>query len=220
MSESVPTLSHPYMADASVLTRIAVGLRLDLRAEHVIVYGSVARGEATIHSDIDLLVIAPSQEKPYQRMARARAAIRDLSVGVPISPIVVTPDEVRLRLEADDRFVRQIIETGVEVSHAPGQSARQKWGGIRPMPGARASDSWREHAREDWRSMNIQLAGGSGYGAGIFLQQALEKLLKGWLLDHGWQLQKTHDLRALLDAADAYDPTLASFGPLCERVST
>ena len=219
MSRSVRTLSHPGMPDPSVLTRIAERLERELGAEAVILYGSVARGQATADSDVDLLVIAPSIEDSTGRWVRARAAIRDLSAGLSVSPLVLTPAEVRQRLEADDRFIRQIIETGVEVSHAPGRSARRTWGGIQPMPRARASDSWREHARQDWRSMNIQLGGGSGYGAGIFLQQALEKMLKGWLLDHGWQLQKTHELEELLDAARAYDPALISFQPLCERVS-
>jgi predicted nucleotidyltransferase/HEPN domain-containing protein len=216
VNRAVATLKHPDMPDPSVLARIAERLRRELGAEDVIVYGSVARGEATAHSDIDLLVIAPSEDEIYQRMARARAAIRDLSAGLPVSPMVVTPDEVRQRLEADDRFLRQIIETGVEVSGATGRSARRKWGGIRPMPGVRPSESWRQHARQDWQSLNIQLAAGSGYGAGVFLQQAIEKFLK----DHGWQLQKTHDLDVLLNAARGHDPTLARFRPLCERVSS
>jgi predicted nucleotidyltransferase/HEPN domain-containing protein len=220
MSRSVRTLSHPDMSDPSILTRIAERLERELGAEAVILYGSVVRGEATADSDIDLLVIAPSAEDFYRRTARARAAIRDLRFGVPVSPLVLTPDEVRQRLEADDRFIRQIIETGLEVSHGPGRSARLKWGGIRPMPGARASDSWREHAKQDWQRMHLHLNADDGGAAGFYLQQVIEKFLKGWLLDHGWQLRKTHDLEELLDAARAHDPTLISFRPLCERVST
>ena len=65
------TLTHPDMPDPSVLTHIAERLKRALSAEKVIVYGSVARGEATIHSDIDLLEIAPTTEHAYVRMARA-----------------------------------------------------------------------------------------------------------------------------------------------------
>jgi uncharacterized protein len=106
---------HPDMADPTVLSRIANRLKCDLDARHVILYGSTARGEATLHSDIDLLVIAPSTEKGYLRMARAREAIRDLSFGLPISPLVLTPDEVQQRLDAEDPFMREIIENGIDL---------------------------------------------------------------------------------------------------------
>ena len=109
-------LAHPDVADPAVLSRIAERLKQELGAEKVIVYGSVARGEATIHSDIDLLVIVPTEEKRgYRRMARARGVIRDLSFGLPISPLVLTPAEVERRLAMCDPFVREIVETGVEL---------------------------------------------------------------------------------------------------------
>jgi predicted nucleotidyltransferase/HEPN domain-containing protein len=216
--DTAATLSHPRMADPTLLTRIAERLKRELGAEHVIVYGSVARGEARADSDVDLLVIAPSTDDDMRRWSRARAAVRDLGVGLSVSPLVLTPDEVRARLEADNRFIRQIIDTGIEID--PGeQDARTTWGRIRPMPGANPSDMWRERARQDWQSMHIQLAADSAYGASTFLQQAVEKFLKGWLLEQGWQLQKTHRLDDLLESARRYDPALISFAPLCERVS-
>jgi uncharacterized protein len=107
------TLTHPDLDDPAVLTRIAARLKRELGAQRVIVYGSVARGEATIDSDIDLLVVAPTQEKGYQRMARARAAIRDLAFGLPVSPLVLTPSELRDRLKAGDPFLGEIVQTGV-----------------------------------------------------------------------------------------------------------
>jgi predicted nucleotidyltransferase len=109
------TLIHPDISDTGTLARIADRLRERLGATRVIVYGSVARGEATIHSDIDLLVVAPSSERSYRRMADARAAIRDLSRGIPISPLVLTPEEVELQQRQGDAFVCQILEDGVEL---------------------------------------------------------------------------------------------------------
>jgi HEPN domain-containing protein len=63
------------------------------------------------------------------------------------------------------------------------------------------------------------LEDGDADAAGFFLQQAMEKFLKGWLVDHGWPLRKTHELDLLLDAAARYAPTLAVHRPVCERVS-
>ena len=39
-------------------------------------------------------------------------------------------------------------------------------------------------------------------------QSAAEKLLKGFLIAHGWSLQKTHDIVALLALCVDYDKTL------------
>jgi predicted nucleotidyltransferase/HEPN domain-containing protein len=227
---TVEALSHPDLADPSILVRIAERLEEHLGAEHVIVYGSVARGEATRHSDIDLFVIAPSTDEGYRRMTKARELIRDLSSGLPISPLVLTPDEVRRRLAGRDPFVREILETGVVVGRAragPGgpidlyqSPAREGEEDDVMQPGEQIPEGWRRIARQDWQRLHLLLNAGDGAGAGLFLRQALEKLLKGYLIGRGWQLQKTHELDRLLDAAGTYDPSLLAFRPLCARVST
>jgi HEPN domain-containing protein/predicted nucleotidyltransferase len=218
-------LTHPDLRDPSVLSRIAERLQRAMGAEQVIVYGSVARGEATIHSDIDLLVIAPSVAEGYRRGARARESIRDLSRGLPISPLVLTPVEVRQRLVAGDPFVRDVLDSGVEllspVAHAVDRlrAGGPDCGGAGTEPDEQAPESWRRIARQDWQRLYLLLRAGDSAGAGIFLQQALEKFLKGYLVQHGWQLRKTHELDVLLDAASAYYQPLSAFRPLCERVS-
>lgn len=111
----IRSLTHPDLADPAVLVRIAERLKREYGAEKVIVYGSVARGAATVHSDIDLLVVAPSAEKGYRRMATVKAFVRDLSRGLPLSPIVLTPEELRQRLADEDPFVREIVASGVEL---------------------------------------------------------------------------------------------------------
>lgn len=63
------------------------------------------------------------------------------------------------------------------------------------------------------------LADGDADGAGFFLQQALEKYVKAFLLSHGWKLKKVHTLQSLLDEAAAFAPDVASLRPVCERVS-
>lgn len=53
----------------------------------------------------------------------------------------------------------------------------------------------------------------------IELQQALEKALKGFLLAHGWKLERTHDLVYLLAAASDHDGALEEFSDLCRIVA-
>ena len=87
--------------------------RRDYRAEKVILFGSYARGEETADSDVDILVVAPTKERFFQRMATVRRLIRGLRDGFPVAPIVLTVRELEKRQKLGDPFVREILETGV-----------------------------------------------------------------------------------------------------------
>ncbi len=95
------------------LQKISERLKKEYNAEKVILYGSYATGEATEDSDIDLFIIAPTNERFFERMATVRGLIRDLRNGMPVSPIILTPDEVQKRINMGDQFVQQILEEGM-----------------------------------------------------------------------------------------------------------
>ncbi|MCS6305765.1 MAG: nucleotidyltransferase domain-containing protein [Nitrospira sp.] len=97
------------------LKAIADRLRKRYRAEQVLLYGSFARGTPTEHSDIDLLVVAPTTERFYERMGSALAVVRDISRELSLAPIVLTPEELSERLARGDQFIQEIVETGVEL---------------------------------------------------------------------------------------------------------
>ncbi len=80
-------------------------------------------------------------------------------------------------------------------------------------------EGWRKVARKDWGRIKRSLRDSDAEAAGFWLQQALEKYLKSFLLQHGWKLRKIHALHDLLSDAVAYKPALESFRELCERVS-
>jgi len=95
------------------LRSIGEKLRRDYRAEKVILFGSYARGEETADSDVDILVVAPTKERFFQRMATVRRLIRGLRDGFPVAPIVLTVRELEKRQKLGDPFVREILETGI-----------------------------------------------------------------------------------------------------------
>jgi predicted nucleotidyltransferase len=97
------------------LRAIAERLRREYGAERILLYGSSARGEAGPDSDIDLLIIAPSRERFFERMASVLRLSRDIRAGLPLSPLVLTPDEVEQRLARGDQFVADILSSGVEI---------------------------------------------------------------------------------------------------------
>lgn len=97
------------------LRRISERLKKEYHAEKIILYGSYARREATEDSDTDILVIAPTSEKFFDRMATALALVRDLYDGLALSPIVLTPAEMQRRLEIGDPFIKEILHEGLEL---------------------------------------------------------------------------------------------------------
>ena len=94
---------------------ISERLKKEYKAQKVILYGSYAKGEATEDSDVDIFVIAPAEERFFDRMARVLEIVRDLYDGLALSPIVLRPEEVAERLRVGDQFIQEILESGVEL---------------------------------------------------------------------------------------------------------
>jgi HEPN domain-containing protein len=90
---------------------------------------------------------------------------------------------------------------------------------VNPKEDSPYAEDWLRIARRDWHRIHVMLADGDADGAGFFLQQAVEKYLKAFLLRHGWKLKKVHTLQSLLDEVEVFAPEAASLRPLCERVS-
>lgn len=67
--------------------------------------------------------------------------------------------------------------------------------------------------------MEQALDDGDAEEAGFWLQQALEKYLKAFLLSRGWVLRKIHDLEVLLNEARAHLPAFGGFGGACRRIT-
>ena len=55
--------------------------------------------------------------------------------------------------------------------------------------------------------------------AGFCLQQAVEKMLKAFLISNGWSDRKSHDLVALLDEATIYDSSFKQYRQACKKIN-
>jgi predicted nucleotidyltransferase len=71
------------------------------------VYGSIARGEDSAFSDIDLMVIGADVDYGSLYKALEKA---EKSLTRPINPNVMTPAEWRQKIAAENAFVPQIVE--------------------------------------------------------------------------------------------------------------
>ena len=99
----------------SRIKAIAELLKKEYKAEQVILFGSYARGDETKDSDLDLLIIAPTREGFFQRMAHVRKLIRNLRKGLPFAPIVLNKKELVKRINIGDQFIKEILETGIKL---------------------------------------------------------------------------------------------------------
>lgn len=79
---------------------------------------------------------------------------------------------------------------------------------------------WFRKADADVQTVEILLThGGNMEVAAMHIQQTVEKYLKGYLLSTGWELDRIHDLPALLDEAVARSNAFEQFRVFCETVN-
>ena len=98
------------------IQRFAADVAREFMPERVILFGSYATGTASQESDVDLLVVMPSD------VSGARVAaeiITRLKPTLPIELIVRSSRQVRERLALNDYFLRDIMTSGKELYAAP-----------------------------------------------------------------------------------------------------
>jgi predicted nucleotidyltransferase len=78
--------------------------------EKIILFGSLARGDAHPESDLDLLVIAQSQEPRYRRSAPLYGILSD--IFIPMDILVYSPEEVEEWDGIRQAFVTTAIREG------------------------------------------------------------------------------------------------------------
>ena len=78
---------------------------------------------------------------------------------------------------------------------------------------------WLRIAEKDYSRVKKLLKIEDPEAAGFYLQQAVEKYLKAFLLSKGWKLKRTHDLEPLLNEMLKYDSTVEEYRAVCQRIS-
>ena len=83
----------------------------EFNPEKVILFGSYAYGKPNVDSDVDMLVVMESDERPSQRASRVVGAILDVKT-FPMDILVRTPQEIEHRLAIGDFFIEEIVGMG------------------------------------------------------------------------------------------------------------
>jgi predicted nucleotidyltransferase len=79
------------------LDRIVKRIVHRFHPEHIILFGSRARGDAGPGSDIDLLVVMPFQGSSFEKMLEIASSLGDSAIGVDI--VVTRPEDFAWRKE-------------------------------------------------------------------------------------------------------------------------
>lgn len=94
------------------IARIVNILKTQYAPEKIILFGSLAYGQPTPDSDIDLLIIKETTQERIDRCVEVRKLVYDPARKIPFSPLVYSPQEIERRLTLGDDFIREILEKG------------------------------------------------------------------------------------------------------------
>jgi len=95
-----------------IILQIVEKIVKEYQPEKVILFGSYAYGAPDRDSDIDLLIIKDTKDRPIDRRVAVARIVSDPKRIMPIEPIVLTPKEVGERLKIGDQFIKQILQKG------------------------------------------------------------------------------------------------------------
>ena len=105
-----PTALAPALP--ATVCRIIGRLYRVFRAERVVLFGSYARGQPTLRSDIDLLVVLPDEERLEEATRRRGQLVAGLFPVVDL--VLTTPRELAEARGERAAFLRSVLEHGVD----------------------------------------------------------------------------------------------------------
>lgn len=205
------------------LKKVIEPLVQKLQPEFVLLFGSFAYGQPHKHSDVDLLIVLPKAPDPDGFSDRIDLVQKHLrwSEDLPTCELhIMTAEELRKELLKRNIFVAEVVTKGMPLF------SRRDWGEVlREVSELMERGEslyhldWLQWAEEDITAVQVSLNAGLLNVSAYHIQQAVEKLLKAFLLSRGWQLERTHDLPYLLQRAAEHEPDLQRFEDLCQRAS-
>ena len=197
MTETAVQPQHTLPPDIADFCRRAVeALRAKLPVREVWLFGSHAEGTANEHSDVDLFVVMEDGHGLKDASLECRGALdgirpsprRDLDISALDESYWHHPRYRHFGLWSD------VAEKGICLFES-GEFFPTPTTDLPLMPGdPTVPESWYKHAREDLASAKLLVANEIIENALAHLQQSAEKLFKGWLIERGWHLIKTHEI--------------------------
>jgi predicted nucleotidyltransferase len=178
--------------------------------EQVILFGSMARGEARWDSDADLLVVMPFEGRSLDTVKAMHSACE---ADFPLDLHLRRPEEIEPRYRWGDPFIREALNHGKllhsKLSHRnllPGKAnhgrlavASEREIQVTPVRNPVVTE-WIERAERHWRMAEQFADLHVSYQSGMFMAQlCLETYLRAALIAQGVESRKCRDLQMLSD---------------------
>lgn len=147
--------------------------------ERIILFGSHAAGNDSSGSDIVLLILKDTPERPVERRMEVERLLLDRTV--PIDLFVYTPGEVRYLYSIGSPFIEDIMQTG------------------KVLYMRNATESWIHDARDELESAALLFHHEKFRPSCYHSQQCVEKGLKALIIESGRKPERIHDIVGLLN---------------------
>lgn len=98
--------------EGKVIKRLVQVIAQKYRPEKIILFGSYAYGKPDKDSDIDLLIVKKTKKSFFDRLYEVRRIASEARRGYSFEPVVLTPREVKERLEIGDQFFEEVMNKG------------------------------------------------------------------------------------------------------------
>jgi HEPN domain-containing protein/predicted nucleotidyltransferase len=148
-----------------------------LDPDSIILFGSRSSGEESSGSDVDILIVKDTPERPADRRMTVERLLADREL--PLDIFVYTPDEMRRLFALGSPFIHEVVETG------------------RVLYMRKATDVWLQEAEDELESARILAEHARYRGSTLHSRQSVERCLKAMILEKGETPQRTHDLLLL-----------------------
>ncbi|MHB9069264.1 MAG: nucleotidyltransferase domain-containing protein [Sedimentisphaerales bacterium] len=101
------------MVEMAEIREVAQKIGRQANAKSVILFGSYARGQATEHSDVDILVVAESSLPKHKRSRELYKLFKPYPFGMDI--IVYTSAEIELARKSPLSFISTVLQDGKKI---------------------------------------------------------------------------------------------------------
>ena len=199
MTETAVQLQRTLPPDIADFCRRAVeALRAKLPVREVWLFGSHAEGRAKPHSDVDLFAVLADDHGLTHPSRACEAAIAPIKTRRRVDVHTLPEGYWHHPRYRSFGLWSDVVHKGICL-YESGEFFHHQAASVPIMPGDPTEpDSWFTKARRDLRGARTLLDSGDIENAVVLLEQSAEKLLKGWLIEQGWKLERTHLLGDLL----------------------
>lgn len=92
--------------------KLAKKIAEEYKPEKIILFGSAATGDIRENSDVDLLVVKDTNDRPIERDQQVLRLLNPIRSPIPLDVVVFTPEELDYRSKGGDPFVLDMLEEG------------------------------------------------------------------------------------------------------------